>query len=437
MQRFFPRIFYGWVMVWAALVINLASTFLNAVVFSFLIGPIALSLDVPKSALAWCLTLRLVVAGISGPWLGKLIDRHGTRWLGAGCGALGGVSLILAAQANSLWVLYALFALSGLAGFGGPSGQLLTQVPLAKWFTARRGQAISIATIGMAIGTTMAIPITQQLVDGIGWRAATTIFGVVVIAVIVPVSLLFMRRAPEDMGLYPDGAAAPIPGAEVVQTRAMRLATDEDWTVQQALRTPTMWMLLVALGLSGVALTGTLVYRVDFWRSTGMSPNLVGFGTALDPFCVIFSTLLFGYLADRIQIRYLGFVGLAGLAASMVPMVVTSGETITILLHNIMWGVAAGAFITLNSVLWPNYFGRLHLGAIRGIVLPVSIAASSLGAPLIGYVLDTSIQPSHVWAAAGVAFALSAALVLIARPPRRLDHVPSPGTPVARGGVIG
>jgi MFS family permease len=427
MQRFFPRIFYGWVMVWAALVMNVASTFLNPVVFSFLIGPIALSLDVPKSALAWCLTLRLVAAGMTGPWLGKLVDRHGTRWLGAGCGALSGVSLILAAQANSLWVLYVLFAISGLAGFGGPAGQLLTQVPIAKWFTVRRGQAISIATIGMAIGTTMAIPITQQLVDGIGWRASMTIFGVIVAGVIVPVSLTFMRRAPEDMGLYPDGAPAPVPGAVVVETRAMRLATDEDWTVSQALRAPTMWMLLLALGLSGVALTGTLVYRVDFWRSTGMSPNLVGFGTALDPFCVIFSTLAFGYLADRVQIRYLGFIGLVGLAASMGPMVVTSGETITILAHNITWGVAAGAFITLNSVLWPNYFGRLHLGAIRGIVLPVSIAASSLGAPLIGYLLDTNIEPSRVWAGAGIAFAFSAILVLLARPPRLVERTPFAG----------
>ena len=437
MQRFFPRIFYGWVMVWAALLINAASTFLNPVVFSFLIGPIAASLDVPKSALAWCLTLRLVVAGMTGPWLGTLIDRHGTRWLGAFCGALSGVSLILAAQANSLWVLYVLFAISGLAGFGGPGGQLITQVPLAKWFTVRRGQAISIANTGTAIGTTLAIPITQWLVDDLGWRASMTIFGVIVVAVIMPVSLLFMRRAPEDMSFFPDGSAAPILGTEVVQTRTMRLATDEDWTVQQTLRTPAMWMVLVALGLSGVAMTGTLVYRVDFWHSTGMSPNLVGFGTALDPFCVIFSALAFGYIADRIPIRYVGFIGLAGLSASMIPMVVTSGEAITILAHNAIWGIAAGAFITLNSVIWPNYFGREHLGAIRGIVLPVSIAASSLGAPLIGYLLDSSIDPARIWAGVCIAFAVTAVLVLLARPPRLIERTPSQGMPLVRSGATG
>jgi MFS family permease len=166
------------------------------------------------------------------------------------------------------------------------------------------------------------------------------------------------------------------------------------------------------------------VHRVDFWRSTGMAPNLVGFGTALDPFCVVFSSLGFGLLADRVAVRYLGFIGLVGLAASMLPMVVSDGEAWTILAHNALWGIAAGGFITLNGVLWPNYFGRRHLGAIRGITLPVSIAASSLGAPLIGMLLDAGIAPSRVWLGGFAAFAVSAAMVLVARPPRAADEVP-------------
>lgn len=169
---------------------------LNAVVFSFLIGPIADDLGVPKSALAWSLTLRLFAAGFTGPWMGPRIDRYGARWLGAACGAIGGTSLLFLSQAHSLWVVLALFTYSGIAGFGGPAGQLLTQVPLAKWFVAQRGRAMAIATTGMALGTVFDIPITQWLVVSLGWRLTTIIFGIIVAGVVVPVSILFVRMLP-------------------------------------------------------------------------------------------------------------------------------------------------------------------------------------------------------------------------------------------------
>lgn len=415
MQRFFPRIFYGWVMVGASLAINVATSPLNAVVFSFLIGPVSSDLGVSKSALAWAMTLRLGVAGVTGPVLGILLDRHGSRWVGAICGAIGGVALIALGRVDTLWAVYGLFAFSGLAGFGGPGGQLLTQVSLAKWFVARRGRALALATTGVAVGTTITAPLTPWLVQSLGWRTTTTIFGVIVIAVVVPASLLFMRRQPEDLGLEPDGGAtSPDPAAAV---RTGHLITLRDWTVSEALRTPAMWLLLTAMTAAGTVLMGTLVYRVDYFESTGMSASLVGFGTALDPFFVIFSVLIFGSMADRFAIRYVGAIGLGGLALSMLPMVVTRGEVWTIVAHNSLWGIAAGAWITLNSMVWPNYFGREYVGAIRGIVLPVSIAASAAGAPLFGYLLDSGLAPATVWSIGCGGFALGATLVLFARPP--------------------
>jgi len=407
--------YYGWVMVGSALVINTVAATLNPIIFSFFIDPMSDDLGVGASALSWALTLRLITAGVTGPFFGALIDRHGARWLGAGCALLAGTMIILLAAAQELWMVYLVFAISGIAGFGGPSGQLLTQVPLAKWFVAKRGRALAIATAGLGGGTALTIPLAQWLIDGAGWRETYIIFGVAMIAIVVPVSLLFVRRAPEDMGLHPDGAAeAADPNAAPIST----VATEEEWTPGQALRSTPMWLLLAALGLTGVALTGTLVHRVHFWEDLGMSSGLVGLGTALDPLSLVVSVFLFGALADRIPIRYLGAVGLAGMAASVMPMILSDGQAITIVLHNVLWGLSAGAYITLNNLVWPNYYGRQSVGAIRGIVLPVSIAASGIGAPLYGYLLDAGIEPGYVWGGSLVVFAVSALLVLIARPPR-------------------
>lgn len=409
-----PGVFYGWVMVGSALVINLVSSTLNPVVFSFFIGPMSQDLDVSTSALSWALTLRLVTAGVAGPLLGVLIDRHGTRWLGAACGLLAGTTMVALSFAHNLWLVYALFALTGLAGFGGPAGQLLTQVPLARWFVVKRGRALAIATTGMAAGTTIAIPTTQALIEALGWRVTYAAFGLLVAGAIAGVSVFLVRRAPEDMGLHPDGASKPL---LVEVTSPSSITTNEEWTVGQALRTPAMRLLLAALALSGVALTGTLVHRVHFWTELGMSPALVGLGTALDPLTVVFSLMVFGSLGDRVPVRYLGALGLGGIALSIVPMIASNGEAYTIIAHNVLWGAAAGGFITLNNLVWPNYFGVRSVGALRGVTLPVSIAASGIGAPLFGYLLD-AFPPGFVWSVSLASFGLSAALVLLARPPR-------------------
>ncbi|MGE3857005.1 MAG: MFS transporter [Dehalococcoidia bacterium] len=411
--------FYGWVMVGSALAINAVSSTLNPVVFSFMIGPMSEELGVSKSALAWSFTLRLFAGGIIGPFLGVLLDRHGARWIGAVSGTLVASMLIALAFVHDLWLVYLVFAISGLAGLGGPAGQLLTQVPLAKWFVVRRGRAMAIATVGMAGGTMFAIPITEWLLSGFGWRGTTIAFGLIVGAVVIPVSILLVRRSPEDVGLHPDGAdAPPASAAEHALGRHAHLTTANNWTMRQAARTRVMWLLLAAQSLAGTVLMGTLVYRVDFFKSLGISPEAVAFGTTLDPLTVVFSAFAFGMIADRVPVRYLGAIGLFGFALSIVPMIFATNSAAAVVLHNVTWGVAAGGHITLNNLVWPNYFGRLHLGAIRGIVLPASIAASGIGPPLYGFLFDSGMAPSLVWTVTLAAFAVAGVAVLLSRPPK-------------------
>lgn len=415
MQRWLAsKFYYGWVMVASALMINTVVSPLNPVIFSFFIGPMTDDLNVGKGALSWALTLRLVTGGLAGPLVGILIDRHGTRALGIFAGISASIMLIALSFASELWVVYLIFAISGLTGLGGPAGQLLTQVPLAKWFVAKRGRAMAIAMTGGMMGTVVAIPIAQWLIETFGWRDAWIVFGATLFLVVVPVSALLVRRQPEDMGLHPDGSSEALTPQQQMSTSA--IVTDVDWTVGQAFRTPALWFVLGALTLAGVALTGTLVHRTAFWREAGMSPNLVAFGTAMDPFTVIFSAFAFGMMADKIPTRYLGSIGLGGLALSILPMIFTSGQAYTIIAHNVIWGAAAGAYVTVNSLIWPNYFGRKFVGTIRGITLPLSIGASGAGAPLFGYLLGV-LEPEVVWTCSLVLFVTAGLLILLAKPP--------------------
>ncbi len=176
-----------------AFLMNVASSPLNAAVFSFFVTPLQEELGWSLASISLGFTLRMAVAGISGPFVGILLDNYGARVLGAVAGLLAGVTVIGLSMADSLFAYYILFTISGFSGFGAPTGQLLSTVPVSKWFQANRGRALALAGVGLPLGTTIFIPIVAEVIEQVGWRTAWAMSGGIVIALTVPGCLLFMR----------------------------------------------------------------------------------------------------------------------------------------------------------------------------------------------------------------------------------------------------
>jgi len=137
----------------------------------------------------------------------------------------------------------------------------------------------------------------------------------------------------------------------------------------------------------------------------------------------ILSTLLFIYTADDIHTLFVGAMCATGsLNANPIGRYA--------LYSKILVFFSASLWITLNNLIWPNYYGRRYLGAIRGIVLPLSIITTSVGPPVYGYLLD-ALAPSQVWMISTGAFAFAAVLVLFAHPPK----APAPTTAIPRRSI--
>ena len=408
------RFFYGWTIVGVTFVVNILASSLSPVAFSFFVTKMSDDLDVSKGTLSWALSLRMVGSGLAAPLVGILVDRLGARWLGTAGALIGGVAIILLGGAHSLWMVYLLFAVSGAVGLGGgPGGNLLTLVPVAKWFITKRGRAMAISTTGAALGTVILIPLAAWLLDGFGWRTGWVVFGIA-LACAAPLFALFMLRSPEDIGLNPDGATVPY-GMGV---GAAAGPVEVQWTIKEALRTPALWLALGAFALMGLALNGTLVYRVDYWKGEGLSSSIVAFATTMDPFTVIFSCLFFGIVAERMSPRHLGFIGCGIMALSVAPMIIGGPHAYLAFLNMITWGIGAGAFISVSNVLWPAFYGRKFLGTLRGLILPITIAVAGVSAPLYGYVLDAGLNPKILWTfTLGIIF-LSGLLLLAAKAPK-------------------
>ena len=376
-------------------VVNFSTMATGNLSFGLFVIPMGGDLGMSRSQLGWAITARRMAAGVSSFVVGRLIDRYGPRVLIPVSAAVIGMGLIFLSRADSPWQVIAIFGLLGMTGLAAPQN-IMTSVPVAKWFQQKRGMALALAATGLGIGGVFFLPITQLLLDHIGWRSTWVVMAVVFMALSIPLSAVFLRRQPEDMGLEVDGKR-PVP-ARADATAPSSPATEETfWTVREAFRTATMWKLLLAFALAGLAQGGTSVHRIPYWIENGFDAQIVSFSFAGDAGGAATMALFAGWMADRVSIRVIAVGSFTGLAVAMGLALIGRNEYF-LFSSGILFGLSVGASMIVHSYIFAEYYGRTFLGSIRGIVLPVMMVSAAIGAPMVGYIHDgTGSYVSSWW----------------------------------------
>lgn len=406
------KLYYGWVIVAVMGVTGALTMAMGTLNYGLFIRPMGDDLGIGRATFGWAQTARQFASAGTSPLVGNWIDRHGSRALLAVAAAVSGGALFVMGFINAGWQLVALFTVMGLVGLAGP-GALVTSVPVAKWFVRRRGLAMSCVALGIPAGGVLFIPLTQVLIDSYGWRNAWMIMGAGGAGVIVPLSLLFVRRQPEDLGLRPDGVQAPPPH----QTAATAPRDERSWTRQEAMRTTSFWQLTVAFSLVGFALSTVAVHRIPHLIDRGLEPRLVAYATALDAVAAGVTTVVMGLYASRIPARFLGAAGFA-IVTLAIYLTMIAGSTPVMFLAMITFGAGIGGLVLIQNYVWADYFGRMHLGSIRGVVMPITLIVGGFGAPLAGYIRDATGSYTTIWIAAMALFVAGTVLLVVSAPPK-------------------
>ena len=416
-------VFYGWWIVVAVTLIITISNGLANFTFGLLVVPMAADLGVSRGLIGWLPTARLVGNSGMNIVLGPLVDRHGARVLLAIAAAIAAAILFAISRAPSYALVLALFFVLGAFDFSMP-GHVLTAVPVAKWFVRRRGQAIGYIGVGVAAGGIFYSFFHQYLIENLGWRGALAISAGIIVVTIIPISLLLLRRQPEDMGLEPDGerqgpAQGPLTWSGEVQ-----------WTRAEAIRTSAFRKLVAAYLLANFAVSGFLVHRAGMWEDGGLSPAVIASAFALDSLAFGFGAVGTGYLVGRVPSRFIAAGATLLQAATIAVMVAWVNAPVAIMVAMI-FGIGGGSAVTLQTVLWAEYYGRASLGSIRGIVFPATMIGFGLGPPAIGILYGSTGQSYVVGFAISVGALIAAAMLLIWA--RRPQKEPEPLAAVVEG----
>ncbi|MBI2935556.1 MAG: MFS transporter [Chloroflexi bacterium] len=412
-------VFYGWVIVAVMATAGGINTALGTVNFGLFIKPMGDELGITRAMFGWAMTARQVAAGLTGPVLGRLIDRFGTRILLAAAVAVAAGVLVGLAHVTYGWQVAALLLIMGLVGMQGP-GSLLTGVPVTKWFIRRRGRAMAITAVGTPVAAIVLMPLTQLFIDWFGWRHAWLALAALGAAILIPLSLVFVRRQPEDMGLAPDGdtaAAGPAANPGGVGMAARQRAEEVSWTVSDATRSLVFWRLVGVFTLEALALGTVSFHRIPNFMDRGIDPHLVSLGISVDATMLSFSTLTMGLLVERFPARFVGAVGYVLLATSVFFYSFASTAPM-MFMSMAIWGTGIGAGGLVRNYLLADYFGRRHQGSIQGFLTPMTLVVGGIGAPVAGYVRDITGSYGTIWVPAASLMVVGALLLAFTPPPK-------------------
>jgi MFS family permease len=409
--------FYGWLIV--AVVFVTMGIGVNArTAFSLLFPPILDEFRWDRAVTAGAFSFGFLVSAILSPTLGYMMDRIGPRAVMELGVVLMASGLLLAPLTTEPWHLY--LTIGVLVGGGsvclGYSGQSLF---LPNWFVRRRGLAVGLAFAGVGVGSITMLPWAQGVIESAGWRTACMAMGLIVLVVLAPINLL-LRKRPEDVGLLPDGDAAP--GSSGATARPSNVVDPTwaavDWTLGRAVRTARFWWIALAYFCGLYVWYAVQVHQTKYLVEIGFSPTSAAWALGLVSLIGIPGQVVLGHISDRIGREEIWTISCLGFAACFGALILLEHHPTPLFLY-LMVAAQGGLGYGLTSIfgaIVAEIFQGKHYGSIFGTLMLAAIIGGALGPWATGALFDA--QKSYAlafWICVGLSL-LSAAAVWRAAP---------------------
>jgi MFS family permease len=356
--------------------------------------------------------------------LGRLMDRVGPRSVMELGVALMAAGLFLAPLTTQPWHLY--MTVGVLVGGGsvcmGYSGQSLF---LPNWFVRRRGLATGIAFAGVGVGSITLLPWVQVVIEGAGWRTACWSMGLLVVLVLAPINLL-LRKSPQDIGLQPDGAAAPGTAAAVqpVSNVVNPAWAAVDWTIGRAMRTAPFWWIAFGYFCGLYAWYAVQVHQTKYLIEIGFTPTAAAWALGLVSLVGIPGQIALGHISDRIGREWVWTAGMLGFAVcylSLIALQVTPTPALLYVMIVAQGALGYGVTSVFAAIVMEIFQGK-HYGSIFGTLMLSAIAGGAAGPWLTGVLYDA--QGSYTLAFwLGLAASLLSIIAVWRAAPRKIRLV--------------
>jgi MFS family permease len=401
-----PRIYYGWwIVVTAAVGMSTGpGQFAFGALGLFMI-PLGEEFGWSRTEVSLALTCFTVALAISIPFIGKLVDQHGSRKILLPSFVVFAFLLaLIPVLANRLWILFVLFALIGSLGAGANALPYLRTI--SAWFDRRRALALGIAMGGSGMGYVYVPPAVQYMIDAHGWRSAYFMLAAVTLVVAVPLVQFVLREAP---------SGEDTKAASELREPANLAQPPSHIPMSVLIRRPLLWQLFIIFCLLSFCLYGVLSHLVPMLRDRGMSPGSAALVQSTLGLALVVSRVVIGFIMDRYFAPFVA-VGCFLLSAAGVSLLAWGAIGPLAFAAVVCIGISMGAEIDMLAFLTGRYFGVENFGRVYGILFTSFLIGTSLGP--VGYGMAYESLGSYIWILFLSIGLMLAAAMITARLPR-------------------
>lgn len=392
------RTFYGWVNLAIAALAMVGTLPGRTQGLGLVTEPLLRDLNIDRVAFAQINLGATLVGALFCLGVGRAIDRFGSRLVLTLVVACLGAVVLLMSAAQAVWWLVVLITLT--RGFGQSALSVASLALVGKWFSRRLTPAMGIYALVTSIGFMTAFPLIGALTLARGWRVSWMVVGIALLVVLAPLSAVFVRSLPGDLGLFVDGDPSPIEPAA---------REDEGVTLGEALRSPAFWVFAAASSMYGLVASGVGLFNESILVERGFDPSIYHTTLAVTAITALAGNFAAGYFGDRGSLRPLLIAALLLLTGSLValPHVRTYAQ---VMAYAVVMGMAGGFVMVVFFSFWGRAYGRRELGRIQGAAQIMTVLASAVG-PLL---LALCVRATGSYAAAFYALGLIVAVLAAA-----------------------
>lgn len=354
--------------------------------YGVLMQPMQDELGLSKPVIVGAYSVALLISGLLSTSAGSIIDRIGGRLLMGGGALLAALMLACLSRVHGAAGLYLVWAGLGVAMSATlyqPAFVVITQV-----FGSDYRRAITHLTLFGGFASTVFWPLTQTLLQHVGWRETWLIYAAANLLICLPVQATLPKgRGP---------AHAPAPARTERASRSLAAV----------LREPVFYLVTAAVTFNALVFAAMSLHMIPVLHAHGISAaNAAWVGALVGPMQVL-GRVLETTVGKRASTRQVGMAAISLLPLSLLLLFVSGQWLPVYIVFAALYGISNGVMTIVRGALPAELYGRAAYGAISGaMATPVQIAVAA--GPFVASLLYSAGNgyPGTLLALAGISAA--------------------------------
>ncbi len=378
--------FYGWVITAVCTICTIASIPGQTMGVGVFTDSLISALKLSRTELSTAYMIGTIASSFLIPFAGQLLDRIGARSMVVLVSIGLGISLVLLSLSGEIAliggthsvissIVIISFCFLLLRFFGQGCLTMVPRVTIGRWFNYRRGLATGISGVFVSFGFNSSPTLLNWMLETFSWRSTCMMLAVSIGIGMTILGWIFFRDNPEDCGLTMDNITD--------ENHREKLAASvpeikKEFTRGEAIKTLSFWAFSLGQGMVALIVTAVTFHISSIGEEMGL--NRAESYALFLPMTIfsVSSNFFFCWISDRVRHKWLLLVMMIAQALDIIAIMfldLTIGRALFIVCH----GISIGTFVSLSTVVFPRFFGRLHLGAISGLNFSIMVFASAVG----------------------------------------------------------